>query len=381
VDRQRDCAFLAGADLAAAWRALIPLDHARAASLAENGAQPHVYHYKESDMLHVPGLRGGAVRLRPATDQRTRKPILPSFHPTPWGDSSSTSSTSSRYDEIKARGQIRKILFSAGPRNIQDASSAILALAAAPAPPPAPVPVPVPMPAAEPAPAAPTPEPAAAAPTRRGAYKDYEDPGFLFPLIKRDPLACSRWTGEPGFAALEAGFAYFNADGVLDALRIESPSRKRKRAATPNKNPKLRPTMLSSFERYVLFRVVFANLRSEGRVALAADIFGVSADHARALYELHVRALGRFFQGQQHPATRKTCLPPTRTYISLGISNDAAAIAGDCTEVSCDDPSDGAMHCGCLCFIFAPCPLSLTTPPFSPNPKRSCTRTIRLGRQ
>jgi hypothetical protein len=64
------------------------------------------------------------------------------------------------------------------------------------------------------------------------------------------------------------------------------------------------------------------------------------------MYVTWTQAMGRFFDGQQPPASLAQAVLATsaKTTGNLGLGKNVAVFLGDCTERWITDPGDGALH-------------------------------------
>ena len=171
--------------------------------------------------------------------------------------------------------------------------------------------------------------------------------GFnFFHIIKIYPAKCKYYTNQPAWGSLVMLFEYVNADRLLYHIKLYKPCR-------TTQPPKLRAnnsigarSALSEFEKFVFWLVTFHRFRGRGLMQHAADLFGIDVDTARSMYATLSLVIGRFFEGQQHPATRKQAAKavPAKSRAKLRIKDGDALYIGDCTERFTDDPRDGALH-------------------------------------
>jgi hypothetical protein len=152
---------------------------------------------------------------------------------------------------------------------------------------------------------------------------------------------CWWYTGEESFKLLQFMFAYINADGAFDTLRSFRKGRKARDRGQGGAATKLTP-----FEQFVFWRVVFKRFRGRGQIRHGGYLFGLEPRTADRLYITWTQAMGRFFDGQQPPATLAQAYAATsaKTIGNLGLKRGEAVFLGDCTERWITDPGDGALH-------------------------------------
>jgi hypothetical protein len=103
---------------------------------------------------------------------------------------------------------------------------------------------------------------------------------------------------------------------------------------------------LTPFGQFRFFEVTFKHFCGDGLLRHAAYMFGIHEVTARRYYDSWVLATGRFFDGQQHPATMSKAFAATASSIrqSLCLGPKYVIFLGDCTERWTNDPQDGALH-------------------------------------
>ena len=150
-----------------------------------------------------------------------------------------------------------------------------------------------------------------------------------------DPKMAFFYTREADLESLHLEFGYLNADGVLDVLTHDT-SRKH----SPQKSSGARQGRrgkLTSFEEYLFFKVAFTRFKETGLFLHCCHLFGMKVDLGRRACSKCTRGLGRFYLGQQHPASRTQA----QSNISakgrglLNVDGKTACYLGDCTECKC----------------------------------------------
>jgi len=220
--------------------------------------------------------------------------------------------------------------------------------------------------------------------TPQGApgVEDSGSSGFSTDIVQtmRDsPEWCRYYTDYENWEVVEAAWAYENADGAMDAIRLYSSETVRANSLVitdqesdtnvssqpqqrisetegtessvadvgTGKAPKTgRKAKLTSFERWLFFKVAFKRFRAGGLLKHISLLFGIDERVGQRYYQTYTIALGRFYQGQQHPLTRQqsAAVVPEATKAALGLDNKTALSIGDATERDADDPTDDALH-------------------------------------
>jgi hypothetical protein len=196
-------------------------------------------------------------------------------------------------------------------------------------------------------------EPSAGGRAQSGNLSPLVGGANIWSLIKESDDKCWYYTGEENFNLLELWFEYINADGLFDDLRLfrkdtlRLQSDKAEEVRDREHGKRGRRTALTPFQQCVFWRVTFKHFRGRGQIRHAGDLFGIEAWTADRLYVTWTQALGRFFDGQQPPASlAQACLATSeKTKGNLGFKDkNVAVMLGDCTERWVTDPGDGALH-------------------------------------
>lgn len=331
-------------ELARAWRVLLPIDPTAASEWAKRKGMPSKFHWREGELelARTNGAFGGAPNLRCTVkvNPKTGELHPPRLQPHDWrGKEESPRVNVTRMEHIRGMGGARasRMQTSSSPATARRkrrlssegtmAASVVSALEAlsiqrgehdlrtTPARPQKPI-------------------------------KPRDPAGYdcdKYPVLKRmqaDKDKCCSYTGGPDFDSLMACFEHMNANHDFEKLRpLKSPSQ-------PAPARQADHTKLTAFEQFVFFKIAFRRLRGNGLLEFAGDFFDLATDHALKLYAVWVVAVGRFFQGQQHPATRSQAeaAMPNKSIANLNITDGEACVLGDCTERFCQDCSSGGMH-------------------------------------
>jgi len=339
------------------WRKLLPLNQADVAGLVERKVMPAKEHWRRSELelVKVQGASTGPLAAAAHGEQLgsgwqnsrwevranggAGRPFAPSLIPHDWDAGPAT--PVGRMEYLRGIGAVRGTdAYRAGLIDQGGVhSTALSTLESSPrGRSPDPDGTPPPRPKRQRAPAAAR---GFAGLEVAGGY----DPGrWILSLLHNDEDDCYDYTGEPGFRSLVLSFEYFNAGGMMEKLKVHN--RKVTESAGAEARVMNGRAKLTPFEQYVFTRIAYRNLRGRGRLKFAADYFGISVKHGRKLYNTLVPAIGRFFKGQQHPATRMQAKlsAPARSVAKLGIKDNEAPYVGDCTERFCDDSHDGSVH-------------------------------------
>jgi hypothetical protein len=166
----------------------------------------------------------------------------------------------------------------------------------------------------------------------------------IWELIQ-DPDKCFYYTNHEDFEILEATWDYMDADGAFSAMTLRKPGRSDPEGANKSRKPN-QGFALTPFGQFCFFEVTFKHFRGEGLLQHAAHMFGIHLSTAHRYYESWVLATGRFFDGQQHPATLSQAFAatPASTRQNLCLGPKEVVFLGDCTERWTNDPQDGALH-------------------------------------
>jgi len=164
----------------------------------------------------------------------------------------------------------------------------------------------------------------------------------IMDAIKTNEESCRYYTSIDGWAELVLLWQYLDADKAFSTLTIDP----RGPTASEIAPYRIQRRSLTPFEQFLFALVSFTRFRGRGQLFHCAQLFGLHPRTGHRYYEAWVLALGRFFEGQQHPATRaqSAAVVPKRSKGNLGLSGNTAGFIGDCTERWVDDPSDGALH-------------------------------------
>ena len=167
--------------------------------------------------------------------------------------------------------------------------------------------------------------------------------------MKRHPSMTKHCTDHNCFEELVLLFEHIDADGAFSSLRLINTSTATgtfpPEATGRNKRSHRRP--LTPFEEMLFFLVAFSRFSRKGRLKHAGHLFGLKCQTALRLCETWTVAMGTFFAGQQHPATRQQARAsvPAHSQGALGQKvKGKAGYMGDCTERWVDDPTDGSQH-------------------------------------
>lgn len=157
---------------------------------------------------------------------------------------------------------------------------------------------------------------------------------------------CLFYTGFYSFEELQAQFSYLNAAGAFDRLRMYRSDVDQDGASGPLGRGGRARALPKAIDQYIFWLVVFRRFREPGMLEHAADLFRVSQKTAARYYDTWTIAVGRFFRGQFHPATRAQARDAASAHAmaALGLDAEMCAYIGDCTERGVFDPGDGALH-------------------------------------
>lgn len=161
--------------------------------------------------------------------------------------------------------------------------------------------------------------------------------------------SCRYYTGFDSFEELEAIYGYLNADGAFDTLRMYRTDVANDQdddgAAAPVRRGRPR-ALATPRDQFIFWLVMFRRFRGSGMIEHAADLFGISYSTALLVYTTWTIAVGRFFKGQFHPATRSQARDAAFAHAlgTLGLTDCMCAFIGDCTERWIQDPDLGALH-------------------------------------
>jgi len=156
---------------------------------------------------------------------------------------------------------------------------------------------------------------------------------------------CAYYTGFSSFEELHATFLWINAAGAFDNLRMYrvGVSGDDDEVVGPRRNR----VLSTPLDEFIFWLCCFRRFRGYGLLRCAGDLFGLRYKATLRFYTTWTIAMGKFFRGQFHPATRaqaQSCVNPSAMK-NLNLNPDKqCAYIGDCTERGVADPSDGALH-------------------------------------
>jgi hypothetical protein len=167
----------------------------------------------------------------------------------------------------------------------------------------------------------------------------------IFELLE-DADECFYYTNNESFEVLLAKWEYRDADGAFSTLTQRRSGRPEPEFENRGSTIASNGCALTAFGQFCFHEVAFKHFRGDGLLRHASNLFGISVRTGRRYYDTWTLAVGRFYDGQQHPATLSQAQEATAmtTRANLGLQDDEVVFLGDCTERWVDDPQDGALH-------------------------------------
>ena len=153
---------------------------------------------------------------------------------------------------------------------------------------------------------------------------------------------CHWHTNYETWDILVATFEHLDADGAFSGMTHYAFGK----ADHEVESGKDRPTALTTFQQFVIFSVVFKRFRGNGLIKHAPRMFGIHERTGQRYYVDWALAGGRFYNGQQHPATRSQAFAPTaaKTRGRLRLGGNGAIFMRGCTERWVNNPGRGELH-------------------------------------